>query len=199
MSMITIISALKEEIRPILETLTVKQKLKAGSGTLYVTDEYHLLRTGVGLRHAEDVLNSYLSSYEPSEIINIGTAGSIKDDHRFGDIFYIGKIYYKTDGQFIVLPPEQNKTGTDPAVLLTVDQPVMNKSDRETLQRRFNAGLADMEAYALAKICFKNNIKFTCYKIVSDLADENTEDEFMANYKMLSKKLAEYILKILRI
>ncbi|MGD9489528.1 MAG: hypothetical protein AB7W47_16030 [Calditrichaceae bacterium] len=199
MSMITIISALKEEIRPLLETLTVKQKLKTGSGTLYVTDEYHFLRTGVGLRHAEDVLNSYLSSYEPSEIINIGTAGSLKHDHRSGDIFYIGKIYYKTRGQFIDLPSELNKTEKAPAVLLTVDQPVMNKSDREASRKRFNAGLVDMEAYALAKICFKNNIKFTSYKIVSDLADENTEGEFMANYKVLSKKLAEYILKILRI
>ncbi|MGD9900317.1 MAG: hypothetical protein AB7T22_14430 [Calditrichaceae bacterium] len=197
--MITIISALKEEIRPFLETLTVKQKLKIGGGTLYAADDYHFLRTGIGVSNAENILQTYLLSYEPAEIVNIGTAGSLDENHQPGDIFYICKVYYKAVEQFIDLSLEENKTGTDPAVLLTVDQPVMNKSDREALQRRFKAGLADMEAYPLAKICANHNIKFTCYKIVSDLADENTKDEFMANYKVLSKKLAEYIYKIFMI
>lgn len=196
-SMITIVSALKEEIRPILEILTVKQKRKVGRGNLYLTDKFHLLRTGIGVTQSEEVIRSYLSSYKPSEIVNIGTAGSLNNNYKPGKIFAVNKIYSKADGQFVDLRLDVTKAGLNSAVLLTVDTPVMSISDREALQKRFSADLVDMEAYPLAKICTLHDLKFSSFKIVSDLADENTKDDFMANYKILSKKLADHIVKIL--
>ena len=53
-----------------------------------------------------------------------------------------------------------------------------------------------MEAYALAKICRLENIKFRCFKYVSDNADENALNDWIANCKkgakLFQNKLKEF-------
>ena len=38
-----------------------------------------------------------------------------------------------------------------------------------------------MEAYALAKTCWKNDINFVSYKYVTDNADEKSADDWLEN------------------
>jgi adenosylhomocysteine nucleosidase len=40
-----------------------------------------------------------------------------------------------------------------------------------------------MEAYAIAKICKKENIKFRCFKFISDEANENAKPDWIENCK----------------
>ena len=47
--------------------------------------------------------------------------------------------------------------------------------------------LVDMEAYALAKVCKLELIKFRCFKYVSDNADENAPNEWLENCKKGAK------------
>lgn len=44
-----------------------------------------------------------------------------------------------------------------------------------------NIDLVDMEGYAIAKACKLNNIKFSCWKYVSDFADSNAAEEWQKN------------------
>ena len=48
--------------------------------------------------------------------------------------------------------------------------------------------LVDMEAYAIAKICYLKNIKFRCFKYISDYADGGANDDWIKNVSM-GKKL----------
>ena len=45
-----------------------------------------------------------------------------------------------------------------------------------------------MEAYAIAKICYLNGIKFRCFKYISDNADGGANDDWIKNVSM-GKKL----------
>ena len=56
--------------------------------------------------------------------------------------------------------------------------------------------LVDMESYALAKVCKLENIKFRCFKYLSDNADENASDDWIENCKkgakLFQNKLKEF-------
>ena len=54
--------------------------------------------------------------------------------------------------------------------------------------------LVDMEGYALAKVARKFDIPFTCYKYVSDFADENAANTWQENVD----KGADYFIKTLK-
>ena len=46
-----------------------------------------------------------------------------------------------------------------------------------------NVDVVDMEAYAIAKVCKKENIKFRCFKFISDEANENAKSDWIENCK----------------
>ena len=52
-----------------------------------------------------------------------------------------------------------------------------------------------MEAYALAKVCKLENIKFICFKFISDNADETASSDWLLNCekgaKLFKQKLKE--------
>ena len=43
--------------------------------------------------------------------------------------------------------------------------------------------VVDMEAYAIAKVCKKENVKFRCFKFISDEANENAKSNWIENCK----------------
>ena len=45
-----------------------------------------------------------------------------------------------------------------------------------------------MEAYSIAKICYLNDIKFRCFKYISDNADADANADWVKNISM-GKKL----------
>ena len=55
-----------------------------------------------------------------------------------------------------------------------------------------------MEAYALAKVCKLENIKFRCFKFISDNADETANSDWIKNCekgaKLFKHKLKEITL-----
>ena len=53
---------------------------------------------------------------------------------------------------------------------------------------KLKTDLVDMEAYAIAKICYLKDIKFKCFKYVSDNADADANDDWTENISM-GKKL----------
>ena len=55
--------------------------------------------------------------------------------------------------------------------------------------------VVDMEAYALAKVCKLENIKFRCFKFISDNADQSASYDWLKNCekgaKLFKQKLKE--------
>ena len=58
--------------------------------------------------------------------------------------------------------------------------------------------VVDMESYSIAKFCYKNKIKFICYKYITDNADENSPENWNLNIEkgaeLFTKTLNDLIL-----
>ena len=53
-----------------------------------------------------------------------------------------------------------------------------------------------MEAYAIAKVCKLENIKFKCFKYISDNADDNASTDWNKNLALGAKSFQIYIGKL---
>ena len=56
---------------------------------------------------------------------------------------------------------------------------------------KLKTDLVDMEAYAIAKICYLQNIKFKCFKYISDYANENSNNDWIDNCSKGAKLFSE--------
>ena len=56
---------------------------------------------------------------------------------------------------------------------------------------RLKTDLVDMEAYAIAKICYLKNIKFRCFKYISDNANAGANDDWIKNVSFGKKLFIE--------
>ncbi len=194
--MITVIAALKSELLPILSAFNITEKHPLDSGTLYQGRNLHLLRTGVGGVCAR-VFESYLQDYRPRLVINLGLAGALNPAIRPGQIFRINRVHCLTPTRSIPLNPLPAAKSFTKADVLTVKQAVTQTGERDWLHALSSAELVDMEACYLAERCAAAGISFAAFKIVSDLADERTQKDFMARYKIYSLQLADRLLPIL--
>ena len=57
--------------------------------------------------------------------------------------------------------------------------------------------LVDMEAYAIAKICYLKDVKFRCFKYISDKADKDANDDWIKNISVGRKLFIEKMKNLL--
>ena len=145
-----------------------------------------VLITGIGTLPAAISLTLTLAERRaagnlPSRIINIGTAGALRDDHTVG-VYEIDRVH-KHDfqsaeipgvtGEALPLTFEPETSGCFPtAQLATGDTFVEDSATRDRLAQ--DAGLVDMEGYAVCAVAYHFNIPVTLLKQISDNADEET-------------------------
>lgn len=195
--MLTIVSALKSELAPLMSSFKIETKYKIGSGTLSIADKVHFLRIGIGQTTGLPNFKLYLDQYAPDRILNIGFAGSMHSSSGLDRIYNIrGAVNKSTQSQIELDTFGQNNFSN--ATLLTVDQALTDSKLRDTLFKKFQTDLVDMETWYLAHYSAKKLIQFFSIKIVSDQADQFTAESFMANYQELAKKLAIAVLPLIQ-
>lgn len=195
--MITVVGALKEELRIFIEANTILQKKTIEGGSLYITRDFHLLRTGIGWGSAAKVFNKYLEEYLPRKVVNIGTAGRLHLGIAVGSMHRVTQFHSEDHGRIIQSEFTDDMPVLSQSSCLTVERPLTESNARDKLYQKYGADLVDMEAYYLAAAAEKKLIPFYTFKIVSDSANEETEKEFFENYKLLSRELAENVIKYL--
>ena len=52
--------------------------------------------------------------------------------------------------------------------------------------------VVDMEAYAIAKVCFIKKVNFRCFKFISDNADNSADNDWNTNLKIAATKFEEF-------
>jgi adenosylhomocysteine nucleosidase len=133
--------------------------------------------TGVGKVNAASKAAMLIERHRPRHVINFGTAGGITQPPGFYEAtrfvqrdmlceglgFGAGQTPYETDVAIEFGTGLTCSTGDD-----FVENPSL----------AIPADLVDMEAYAIAKVCQLANIKFSCYKFVTDAANTNAADEW---------------------
>ena len=174
-------------------------------------NDYDVLYTGVGKVNATFALTQKFGkhgSYIPYDmVINYGTAGSRKikkktlvDCTKFiqrdmdvtGLGFMRGETPFEQDPPFII---QQQNIKFNPigrnATCGTGDNFAEDKS-------QYYGEVVDMEAYALAKVCYLYGVPFISFKYITDGADEQAHEDWEANLADGIVEFKEQILKELK-
>ena len=146
---------------------------------------YH---TGVGKINATYNLIKLIHKHKPTEVINYGTAGAIKKG--LSGIVECTKFYQRDMDVRGLLHFKLGETPFDNInEIINSDEGFSCGSGDSFVNNKIemNVDLVDMEAYALAKVCKLENVKFRCFKYVSDNADENAPSDWIENCKKGAK------------
>jgi len=145
---------------------------------------YTLVYTGIGKINAGYTALKCALMADCEAIINYGTAGAFSTEH-VGELLEIGTLYQRDmdprplaalgetpletrmSASEIRLPSGNYSLGTGDSFVMSPPETVSDA--------------VDMEAYAIAKICALENRPFSCFKFITDLADENAAEHWQAN------------------
>jgi adenosylhomocysteine nucleosidase len=156
----------------------------------------NVIFTGIGKVNAASVVAEAVERYQPSRVFNFGTAGGITVAHGL----HQACKFVQRDMQCFKLGARPGETPFESTgvVLELGDGLTCSTGDNFVTDPTLEipADLVDMEAYAIAKICFRKNLKFYCYKFVSDSANEHAyrdwEDMISSGQQHYIEKLKEF-------
>ena len=156
-------------------------------------NDFDVIYTGVGKVNATYALTTHFGkygSYIPySLVINYGTAGSRKikkkqlvDCTKFiqrdmdvtGLGFMRGATPFEDDPQLTIKSTSEFNPIKRNALCGSGDNFVEDKTN-------YYGEVVDMEAYALAKVCYKRQVPFISFKYITDGADEQAHEDWESN------------------
>ena len=163
---------------------------------------------GVGKVNAAMCAQTMILKYAPELVINSGVAGSLSGRLDIGDIAVgtcvvehdfdttaVGDppaFFLETNGEPFPCDPnvttgilracEAEGVRAVPAKLASGDQFISDAETKARLVRLFGAEACEMEAGAIAHVCFSNSVKCAVIRAISDSTDGEHQVEF---YKFL--------------
>ena len=143
---------------------------------------------GVGKVNATYNLTKLIQEHKPSEVINYGTAGAIKKG--LSGIVEVTKFYQRDMDVRGLLDFKLGETPFDDIneiINLNEGYSCGSGDNFVNKQIEMEIDLVDMEAYALAKVCKLESIKFRCFKYISDNADDSASVDWLENCKKGAK------------
>jgi adenosylhomocysteine nucleosidase len=137
--------------------------------------------TGAGKINATYYVTKLILQYKPLEIINFGTAGSLKKN--LNGLIECTKFYQRDmDARGLNFALGETPFDEINEIILSKNGYSCGSGDSfVTSNIEMAVDVVDMEAYAIAKICKKENIKFRCFKFISDEANENAKLDWIEN------------------
>ncbi|MGJ3501221.1 5'-methylthioadenosine/adenosylhomocysteine nucleosidase [Piscirickettsia salmonis] len=179
-----------------------------------------IVQTKIGKVNAAMATTLLIERFQPSLVINTGTAGGFHQDLKIGDIIIADKILHNdvdvtgfgyTYGQIPGLPThfepdEQAKTHAEITcqqanltyyigTIATGDSFLSTPFLIDRAKTNINNLYAgEMEAAAVAQVCFHANVPALFIRAISDIAGtDDQEKDFSANIQAASKKYTHFI------
>jgi adenosylhomocysteine nucleosidase len=187
-----------------LPRILVVMALPMESSGVFEAAGVPVLYSGVGKVNAAIALTRELSRYtqrgaELPLAVNFGSAGS--RCHASGTLVACHE-FVQRDMDVRALGFALGATPYDEAPARLIFDPVFKLSAAicgsgdsfATAESDVDCAVLDMEAYALAKVCWRENAKFACVKYVTDGADTSAASDWQRNVH----KAAEEFLRLFR-
>ena len=150
--------------------------------------EFQIYYTGVGKINASIRTLEIIRDYSPTQVINYGTAGSL--NKKLKGLVEVTQ-FFQRDMDATPLGFKIGQTPYDEIEEINFGSTGYSCGTGDsfvTQTPKLKTDLVDMEAYAIAKICYLKDIKFKCFKYISDNADEGANDDWIKNVS-IGKKL----------
>ena len=149
-------------------------------------DYFHYI--GVGKINATYNLLKLINRFKPNQVINYGTAGAI--NKKLSGIVECTRFYQRDMDATGLLDLQLGETPFDNINEIIISDKGFSCGSGDSFVKNkieMDVDLVDMESYALAKVCKLENIKFRCFKYLSDNADENAPNDWIENCKKGAK------------
>jgi adenosylhomocysteine nucleosidase len=150
--------------------------------------------SGIGKVNAAIVATEVILNHHPETIINVGTVGALETS--MVGLYECG-IFQDRDlvGDFNaeILITDENKHVCSTGDRFLTKRPFKGVK----VENGFRPDFADMEAYAIAAVCRRYDVKFLCYKFVTDYVNEESSIDWKENIgkgnSLFRKKLDDYL------
>ena len=156
---------------------------------------------GLGKVNAAYKLTKALIKHQPDLVVNFGTAGSKK--FKRGEMV-AAHTFIQRDMDVSPLGFAPGVTPFENTPSIIVHTPMFAELPQgscgtgdsfETDHSQDKGDVVDMEAYALAKICYLEKIKFGCVKFISDGADDKASEHWEESLKNVPAHFLEIFKK----
>ncbi len=222
-----IIAAVKEEAEAIKGEMTEISEEKIGDISFFrgklCDREVVFVQSGIGKVNAAVTTTLLIYRYEVNQIIFSGVAGSLDNRICVGDIvvsedlvqhdfdacefgYRKGQIpdmdtwSFKADRELlercrkIEIPGYKMFHGR----ILTGDQFINRKEEKEQLGRSFEALCTDMESGSVAQVCYRFGVKFIVIRSISDSLTDESGMEYDKFVKLAAQNSKEILKQMLR-
>lgn len=209
---IGIIGAMDEEVALLKSLMTNKTEKTIANVTLIygnlAEQEVVLLKSGIGKVNASIATTLLHEHYSPKLVINTGSAGGLKAGLNVGDIVISDEVVYhdvdatvfgydlgqvpqmpksfKSDSQLMLLIEEsiqKNRLNSSRGMIVTGDSFLGKEAQVNQVKAKFKDAIAgEMEAAAIAQVCYQYGTPFVVIRALSDIAGEASSvsfDEFL--------------------
>ncbi len=220
-----IIIALKKEYNTFKKYIKKRKILKIKKIKIYTgyfkKKKIILIKSGIGKVSSSIAATLIINNYPIKKIINIGSAGSLKKKYTFKNIIIIKNFYYHDVNLTIFnykpgkIPNIPKKFTSNKILIKKISDKLKNKNKnfytgniitgdtfitnktKKNIKNIFPKTICvDMEAAAIAHVCYIFNIPFISIKIISDQSNKKAQIDFKKNINSISNKILN-ILKII--
>ena len=172
--------------------------------------DFNIEYTGVGKINATMSTCMNIQKYQPSCIINFGSAGSL--DNTISGLVAVNKVYQRDMdvrdlGFELGITPFENDSSE--ISLFTSDDFIKSRAVSKvscstgdnfvSSVPELESQIVDMELYAIAKVCSKFKIPLFAWKFISDSADSSSPEDWENNVEKGYSIFNEIILKKLKV
>ena len=161
-----------------------------------VLPEFQIAYTGVGKINAALIASEVIARYQPKQIINYGTAGGV-----LAGVSGLVEIanFYQRDMDVRPLGLEIGETPFEDTACLNFGRQGFSCGTGDsfvTEPPKLTTDIVDMEAYAIAKACYKAKVDFRCFKFISDNADDEASSSWKDNVAKGKHLFADMMLEL---
>jgi adenosylhomocysteine nucleosidase len=181
--MLALMAAIAQELRSLKRSLQAREAFAQGACRIFDARSgptpVLLVQSGMGRENAERALHLLLTRQRVGPLLSIGFAGGLAERIDYGHVVLCssfrcaqdsGEPVYDADAR--LLNRAQRTFGGEPALrtgrCLTVARPIAGPALRRRAAQTFEADVADMESYWLARLAAHHHIPFLGVRAITD-------------------------------
>ncbi|GIO21841.1 5'-methylthioadenosine/S-adenosylhomocysteine nucleosidase [Oceanobacillus sp. J11TS1] len=225
---IGIIGAMDEEIELLKQNMTDIQEIEVANSYFYQGilegKEVVLLLSGIGKVNAAMSTTILHERFHPDKIINTGSAGGFAENLEVGDVVISTEVlHHDVDatafnyvyGQVPGMPASylaskdlvklvdkvilESEMKAETGIIATGDSFMQREDQIAVVRQRFPEMLAlEMEAAAIAQVCYQYNTPFVIIRALSDIAGKASSVSFDAFLEKAAKNAANVIIEMVK-
>lgn len=219
--MIGIIVAEEKELLALLEVIQTKEEIKIYEKIFYkgIIENKNVIvvKSNVGKVNSARVCQILIDKFNPSLVINIGTAGSVDNRLEIGDVVVADRLYqYDFDvtpfgrkigeieniGEYIKVDSNLLELFNDLNVVIggiaSGDKFIVDIQEKNNIRSTFDAICIEMEGASIAQVCYLCKVPFLVIRSITDKLDGSSKIDFETFLELSSKKAVNILKEILK-